>query len=105
MIPLRFQSLVWFLLFLSLSGCVQAVEPPSIYSEVPQGKTTNSSSRFELIDDFNAGVTKTAAGSEWKNRFGTEWKASGGIKLSADREDGIRGGGSLRIEYEIPKGL
>ena len=98
MTPLRFKSSVLILLFLSLSSCAAKETAPPIFTEIPAGKTTGSASHFELIDDFNAGIGKT--------RLGSEWQASDldGVKLRlfADREDAVKYGGSMGIEYAIP---
>jgi hypothetical protein len=96
--PFRLKSSALLLIFLSLSGCASQEPAPSIFSQVPAGKTTNSASQFELIDDFNAGVGKTKFGSEWKTSETDGTK----LKLFHDREDGIRHGGSMGIEYTLP---
>lgn len=83
--------------FLSLSSCSAEETTPSVYGQVPPGKTTNSTSQFELIDDFNAGVGKTKFGSEWKTLETDGAK----LRFFHDREDGIRHGGSLGIEYAL----
>ena len=83
--------------FVSLFGCA-AQESRSIFHAVPAGKTPSSASRFRLIDDFSAGVGKTKVGTEWKT------SETDGIKLRllSEREDAVRHGGSLGIEYELP---
>ncbi len=97
MLP-RLQASILLLLFVSLAGCA-IKEPASIFSTIPAGKTTLSTTRFQLIDDFNAGVSKTRLGTEWeiqKDNSGTK------IELLANQEDAVRHGGSLSIEYTIP---
>ena len=94
----EFKSWFLILLFLNFSSCADVKTAPSIFTEVPAGKTTNSASRFELIDDFNAGVGKTKFGSEWKTSETNGTK----LRLFHDREDAVRYGGSMGIEYTLP---
>ena len=81
--------------FLSLAGC--AAKPPEvIFGTIPLGKTANSSSRFQLVDDFNSGISKT--------KLGTKWEAAEGanINLKAEHGDAVKHGGSLAIEFDFP---
>ncbi len=91
----RFRVLISILFFLSLAGCA-ARQPELIFESTPAGKTTSSNSRFQLIDDFNAGVAKT--------KLGTSWKTSGEAKmrLRPERSDAVKHGGSLAFEYDLP---
>ena len=70
-----------------------------IFETVPQGKSLLSSSRFQLIDDFNAGLSRTKIDSDWR----TEGSLGAQAKLVNEREDAInRYGGSIALEYMIP---
>ncbi len=89
--------LAFLSLFVIVAGCA-AQEPVSNFTAVPTGKTTASSSRFQLIDDFNGGVGKTKLGTEWKPSESEEVK----IRLFPNREDAVKYGGSLTVEYDIP---
>lgn len=82
------------LLFVSLPGC--AAKKP-FFSAVPQGKSTTSSTQFQLIDDFNAGVGRTRLGQDWK----TPEIKEGNVALKAERGDAIKHGGSLNVKYEF----
>jgi len=89
----------WLLLsfFVSLTACA-GERPASIFSNIPVGQTTGTTSRFWTVDDFNSGVGKTKLGTEWKtfSNNGTE------LRIFPDREDAIKAGGSLRFDYAIP---
>ncbi|MBI4358948.1 MAG: DUF3131 domain-containing protein [Candidatus Omnitrophica bacterium] len=93
----RFKFLLFFSFFLSFVGCA-AEAPVSVFTEIPTGKTTSSASRFELVDDFNAGLGRTRHGADWK----TSETNGAKLKLFSDRDDAVKHGGSLRIEYELP---
>lgn len=91
----------WFslLLFLSLVGCATA--PLAPYDTIPQGKASVFASRFQLIDDFNAGVGRNKVNTKWET-----WTSDGAeIKVSSGREDALnRWGGSMVAQYSIPNG-
>ena len=93
--PRQFRVLFSILFFLSLAGCA-ARQPELIFEAIPSGKTTSSSSRFQLIDDFNGGIAKTKMGTQW--RFSDGAQAS----LRADRSDAVKYGGSAAFEFAIP---
>lgn len=81
------------------AGCATQ-KPYSAFETIPHDKSTTSSTRFELIDHFNAGVTKT--------RFGTQWHThsleGSRVELAPEAEDGVRYGASAAIEYDIQLG-
>lgn len=90
-----FRVLFSILFFLSLAGCA-AQQPELIFETIPPNKTTISSSRFQLIDDFNAGLTK--------NKVETEWAVASKearVNLVAERSDAVKHGGSVALEYEF----
>ncbi len=86
----------------SMIGCVQMTEQAKPFNQILPGKSILHYSQFEPISDFNSGISK--------NRYGKEWKVSvaGGAKLALamEKSDSVseKGGGSLRIHYEIPAG-
>lgn len=90
-----FRVLISILFFLNLAGCA-ARQSELAFQTIPAGKTTGSNSRFQLIDDFNAGVSKTKLGNEWK--ISEDSKS----RLNQDRSDAIKHGGSLSFEYDLP---
>ncbi len=96
MLP-RLKLLVFLSLFVIVAGCA-VQEPVSIFTSVPAGKTAASTSRFQLIDDFNGGVGKTKLGTEWKTSESDGVK----IRLLPNREDAVKYGGSLTIDYALP---
>ena len=83
-------------LFVSLTACAGRT-PVTIFNTIPAGQTPSSNSRFWVIDDFNAGVKKTKLGTEWKTSSNNETK----LRIFSDREDAIRAGGSLALDYAI----
>ena len=91
--PFRF--LISILFFLIWAGCA-AQHSGLVFETTAMGKTTGSNSRFQLIDDFNGGVSKT--------RLGTQWKTSGDAKMRIrpERSDAVKYGGSLGFEFDLP---
>lgn len=93
---LRSKISVLFSLFVIFAGCARQA-PVSVFDHVPDGRTTASTSRFLVIDDFNAGVGKSRLGTEWKIReMGPEK-----LRLFPEREDAVKHGGSLGIGYTL----
>lgn len=80
-------------------GCA-AQKPYSAFETIPKDKSTTSSSRFELIDHFNAGVANTSFGTKWH----THSLEGSRAELVPEAEDGVRYGASATIEYDIPAG-
>ncbi|MBI1977783.1 MAG: DUF3131 domain-containing protein [Candidatus Omnitrophica bacterium] len=82
--------------FLNTVGC-GAQDGGALFHAVPPGKTPSSTYKFYLIDDFNAGFGKTKLGTEWK----TSQTNGSALKLFSEREDGVKFGGSLAVEYDL----
>ncbi len=93
----RLRLVVSLSLFVIFAGCAVA-ESSSAFKTVPTGKTASSASRFHVLDDFNAGLSETKLGTVWKTSETNDVK----IGLYSEREDALKHGGSLRIEYTIP---
>jgi len=92
--------LIWFhlMFFVNLTGQA-ANETPHSNGFVNGAKTSSYASRFQLIDDFNGGIGRTKVDTEWK----TAKTSSGSVKLFSEQEDALNHGGSLAIEYDIPR--
>ena len=89
-----------FSLFLTIAifGCSQGEISKPFLTVLP-GKSLLHYSQFELIDDFNSGVSKNRRQGNW-----VTFSSSGSkISLEAEKKDSVnRFGGSLSVHYEIP---
>ena len=77
------------------------LKPSSPFDLIEPGKLVRSSSRFEVLADFDSGIAKTRRGGSWD--IAKENKAS--VTLEALRGGAIGPyGGSLKVNYKISKG-